>query len=323
MMVWQRRLLAFVVSCVLASALAVLSISVQRAPRYVIIHSDDAGMYSSVNAATIDAIEKGLVSSCSILVPCPAFDEFAKYAVEHPNRDFGIHLTLNCEKEEHRWGPVLARHSVPSLVDGEGMFWRTPAETAEHAKIDEAALELRAQIDKALAAGIQLTHLDHHMFVLFRRADFLELYVQLGKEYGLPIRYSKALPDRDDLDPNNTDLLNAYRDHLDRFTRMSRPLLEEIDTQNYNVAPEDKREYFLDLIPKIKPGVSEILIHCAYNQHGVPLAPHASRRQADTEVFSSLEMRDALIRGGIQVINWKQFHDMTANATFASSPGVK
>jgi predicted glycoside hydrolase/deacetylase ChbG (UPF0249 family) len=309
--VLRRQAIAVVISIGLLTGAVVVEKSLpRRAARFVIIHSDDAGMYPSVNQATIDGMERGIVSSCSILTPCPAFEEFAEYARAHPEKDFGVHLDLNCEKDTDRWGPVLGKRSVPSLVDSHGFLWANPRDTVKHAKIKEVEAELRAQIERCQNAGVRLSHLDHHMFVLFKRLDFLRLYVRLGLEYNLPIRYSIAMPAPDDLDPKNATLVAAYRQGLATLQSRGMPVFVNIDTDNYQISPQDKRKYYFDLFDRLRPGVSEILIHCAYGPPGRLRAPGVERREADTRVFTSQNTADTLRREGIQVITWKAFREM-------------
>ncbi len=281
-------------------------------PRYLLIHSDDAGMYPSVNAATIQALEHGSVTSCSIMVPCPGFAEFATYAAAHPERDFGIHLTLNCDTTTHRWGPVSPRKTVPSLVDQEGYLWATTQDTAAHARLEDVEVELRAQIEKARAAGIRISHLDHHMFVLFERPDLLRLYVRLALEYDLPIRYSDEVPDGQ-LDASRPEIVAAYEEGLQKLRAGHLPVLVEVDARNYGVPPEEKRGYYLSRLKELKPGVTEFLIHCAHGPPGPQHAPNADRREADTRVFTSQEMADAIRADGIRTIDWKAFRQMNAH----------
>jgi chitin disaccharide deacetylase len=280
--------------------------------RYLMIHADDAGMYTSVNAATIEALEHGSVTSCSIMVPCPAFDEFATYAATHPERDFGIHLTLNCDTATYRWGPVSPSQKVPSLVDSDGFFWSTTQETATHARLEEVEIELRAQIEKARVAGIPISHLDHHMFVLFERPDFLRLYVRLALDYDLPIRYSEHVPDGQ-LNARNAEILATYNEGLEKLRSRGLPILTEVDGQNYALAPEYKLNYYLFRLTEINPGTTEFVIHCAYGPPGPRHAPNADRREADTRVFTSQEMTDAIRARGIRTIDWKTFRRLNAH----------
>src|SRR5213596_1723302 len=128
-----------------------------RDARLLVIHADDAGMAHSVNRATVEALEKGWITSASILVPCPWFPEVARWARTHPDADLGIHLALNSEWTSFRWRPLS---EVPSLVDADGYFPLVETTVGAQAKPAEVERELRAQVDRARAAGIRLSHLD-------------------------------------------------------------------------------------------------------------------------------------------------------------------
>src|SRR5258707_2392679 len=136
--------------------------------KLLIIHADDLGMSHSVNRATFEALEKGWVTSSSILVPCPWFPEVARWAQAHPDADLGIHLALNSEWTSFRWRPLSAAGEVPSLVDADGYFPLVETTVGAQAKPAEVERELRAQVDRARAAGIRLSHLDSHMGALFQ-----------------------------------------------------------------------------------------------------------------------------------------------------------
>src|SRR5438477_2129837 len=128
--------------------------------RLLIIHADDFGMAHSVNRAISEALEKGWVTSASILVPCPWLPEVARWAQSHGQADLGIHQALNSEWTDLRWGPVSSQDRVPSLLDSQGYLPLLESQVAQQAKPAEVEAELHAQIDRARGLGIPLSHLD-------------------------------------------------------------------------------------------------------------------------------------------------------------------
>ena len=120
------------------------------------------------------------------MVPCPwARDAAAQYRGE----DVGVHLTLNAEWETYRWGPIT---HAPSLLDGDGGFPRTVEDAWDHADLDEVRRECRAQIERAIFWGFDVSHLDSHMGTLQLRADFFDVYLELAVDFGLPLRMAGA-----------------------------------------------------------------------------------------------------------------------------------
>ena len=272
--------------------------------RLLIIHTDDAGLCDGVNEGTKTALEQGVVSSTSIMVVCPGFEDFARYAVANPKYDYGVHLVLTCESSRFRWGPVL-KGQVPSLVQPDGTFWRSSEEVAQHAKPEEVRDELRSQIQRALDRRIPISHLDHHMWVLLQRPDLLRIFVDLGLEYQLPIRLHRTHTPAE----CGAALKSAteYDELIQPAVAKGNPLFDFIETDNYDVVPDRKRSYYLSQLRKLKPGISEFVIHCCADfRPGLTFPGAQDRRAADTRVFTSVEIQDEIRRLGIRVVNWKQ-----------------
>ena len=156
--------------------------------KLLIINGDDTGMCHAANVATIDSLERGLMTSATIMVPCPWFTEIARYAKANPEKDFGIHLCHTSEWQVYRWGPVASRDKVPGLVDSQGYLWPSVPEVYIHGKPEQALIEGRAQIQKALDAGVDVSHLDSHMGTLQLEPRYLQVYLQLALELDVPLR---------------------------------------------------------------------------------------------------------------------------------------
>lgn len=274
--------------------------------RYVIIHADDAGMSHSVNRATIDAFEHGIVSSASIMVPCPWFPEFAKYAKEHPEHDYGIHLSLNSEWDYYRWGPVADKSTVPSLIDEQGYLWDNVQQVAENVKVEEAEIELRAQIDRAIKFGVPLSHLDTHMGAVLCRPDLAKLYVRLGIEYKLPVLFVRPT--------KNNNIAKEYPDAAKMVPLLEGqglPLLDDL-YQFYDKGPYDQRkQIYLKTLRELPPGVSQIIIHCGYDDSELRhITSSVTIRDTDRQAFTDPEVMTEVKNLGIEVIGWKQFLEL-------------
>jgi chitin disaccharide deacetylase len=154
--------------------------------RVVVIHADDVGMCHGANAAFFDLFALGICTSGSVMVPCPWFLEVAERAAADPAVDMGIHLTLTAEKTHYKWRPLTAPPRSAGLTDANGFFWPDVASVRERADPDAVEAELRAQVETALAAGIDITHLDDHMGAVMA-PEFCDRYIRIGLDYRLPI----------------------------------------------------------------------------------------------------------------------------------------
>jgi predicted glycoside hydrolase/deacetylase ChbG (UPF0249 family) len=184
--------------------------------RLLIINADDFGRSHASNAATLSALTGGVVSSTTLMVPCPWALHAIRLLAEHPEVSFGVHLTVVCEAPHYRYAPLISRHKVASLVDASGCFYmidRIPQWLAQ-VRLSELEAEFRAQIEAVLAALLTPTHLDWHCLYNGGRPDIFELTVQLAQEYGLAMcvfdRATGEALQRLGLPTNDHDVLDSY-----------------------------------------------------------------------------------------------------------------
>jgi predicted glycoside hydrolase/deacetylase ChbG (UPF0249 family) len=185
--------------------------------RLLIINADDFGRSHASNEGTFRALKDGVVSSTTLMVPCPWALHAMQLLSDHPEISCGVHLTVVCDVSHYRCGPLTCRDKVPSLVDETGFFYpleRIPALLAQ-VKLSELEVEFRAQIEAVLAAGLSPTHLDWHCLSNGGRVDIFELTIKLAEEYGLAVRVfhrstGETLQQRG-LPTNDHDVLDSYR----------------------------------------------------------------------------------------------------------------
>ena len=269
-----------------------------RDAKLLIVHADDLGMAHSVNAATIKGFETGLVNSGSIMVPCPWLSEIAAYARSNPNADLGLHLTLTSEWTHFRWGPVMPSDRVKSLLDKDGYLRLTETEAASNADPKEVELEITAQIEKARALGIQPTHLDSHMGTLYQNKALFEVFLRVARKHKLPVRIAKTWFARADFLPETLRPDDVYIDRI-------------LDI-NTSVAANDWAKFYSDAIKNLQPGVTEVVIHLAYDDAEMRGATFnhpdwgAAWRQRDFDFFTSDAFRKLLQENQIKLITWRE-----------------
>ena len=165
----------------------------------IVIHADDVGMCHGANTAFVELSHLGTISVGSVMVPCPWFSEIASIASDDPSLDVGVHLTLNSEQAGYRWAPLTRPSAAAGLTDDDGFFWASVADTRANADPDAVEAEWHAQVDRALASGIDVTHFDAHMGAALA-PEWCERYVALGVEYDVPVLLTATL---DAYGPNN------------------------------------------------------------------------------------------------------------------------
>jgi chitin disaccharide deacetylase len=183
----------------------------------LVIHADDVGMCHGANQAFVELSHAGTITSGSVMVPCPWFPELAELAAADASLDVGVHLTLNAEKAHYRWRPVSNASAASGLVDGDGYLWHRVAQVRQAAHPDAVEEEWRAQIDRALQAGIDVTHLDTHMGSALA-PEWCDRYVAIGVEYGLPVLITSTLGS---YGPNN-HLAGVSEDEFLPFVQQAR-----------------------------------------------------------------------------------------------------
>ncbi len=209
----------------------------------------------------------------------------------------------------YRWGPVAPRERVPSLVDPDGYLWDGVQQVAMHAKAEEVQLELQAQIDRARQFGVPLSHLDTHMGALVSRDDLLEVYVQLGIKNNLPVLFMRKLDDGADraypvLAAKHGVLLPQLESH--KLPTIDR-LLQFYDGDTH----EQRRARYVDALRTLQPGVTELIIHCGFdNEELRAITGSSSRRDGDRKIFTEPDIRDLIRELKIEVISWKQLREL-------------
>ncbi len=255
---------------------------------YLIIRTDDAGMSHSVNVALERLIATGLPVSVSVMFPTPWHQETVELLRRHPDVSVGIHLTLNSEWKNYRWGPVLGRTAVPTLVDSAGYFFPSSAALyANRADPKEVEAELRAQIQRALGSGLRVDYVDYHMNTAFRYPEYRVVVERLAREFGLG--------------------MSGY------FGEMGH------DPQ-YRAAPAHKIDSLVAMVGRLRPRFNMVVTHVGIDDAelgalldmntSAPLADMSKNRQGELDALTSPRFREALEARNVRLITYRELIGM-------------
>ncbi len=277
--------------------------------RLVIFHTDDIGMCQASLAAFKDLYDFGLISSGAIMVPCPWFLEAAELCRSLKGVDMGVHTTLTCEWKTYRWGPLSTRDPASGLLDDEGCLWRTSKETQEHASADAVQVEIQAQVDKAMKAGIDITHIDTHMGTVLHQ-KFAAFYIQAAFSRRIPAMIPRL--DAPAFERMGADPASAV---------MAAQMIASLEEQGFPLVdaavgmpleqPEDRVETAKMLLGELKPGVTHFILHPSTDTPELrTITPDWHGRVADYQAFLSEDLRRFVKDQGIQVIGYRHLRDL-------------
>lgn len=255
---------------------------------YLVIRTDDAGMSHSVNMAIERLIATGLPVSVSVMFPTPWYQETVEILKRHPEVSAGIHLTLNSEWKNYRWGPVLGRTAVPTLVDKDGYFFQSSdALYQNHPNLGEVEKELRAQIQRAIGSGLKIDYVDYHMGTAVGKPEFREMVERLAREYGLG---------------------------------MSQYFGEAREDAQYEAAPANKTDSLIAMVNRLHPQFNLFVTHIGIDNAELgalvdmntsgPLPEMSKNRQGELDALTSQRFSDALKAHNVRLITYRQLISM-------------
>jgi predicted glycoside hydrolase/deacetylase ChbG (UPF0249 family) len=260
--------------------------------KLVIISCDDLGSCHAANLGVFRALREGVATCASLMVPAPWARHAALMAGE--GDDIGVHVTLNAEHPNYRWGPIT---HAPSLLSGDGGFPRSIDDLWEHADPEEVLREVRAQIERAIAWGIDATHLAPHLTAITLRPEFFDVYLEMAVEFALPIRLPSTITAEQAGFPFRklaADEGVVFPDHFDHDWRAG------------------SRERVYTAIRRLEPGVTEIHVQPAIDTPEVRAISRAADGWIDdlALVIADQSLPDLLAEHGVTLIGYRELREV-------------
>lgn len=271
--------------------------------RGVILHVDDLGMCHGGNQAFLRLAAAGLVTTGSIMVPCPWFREIAEAGAADPTLDLGVHLTLTSEWAHYRWAPISTTSRASGLIDDDGYFWRDVASLRRHLVVEAAEAELRAQIERACAAGLRPTHCDAHMAAAML-PELLPCHVRLAEAYGLV----PVLPRRIGFAPDPS----AYAATVAALEHRGLP---DHFRGTLAVPEAETRAGYEALVAGLPDGITHVALHCAMPGELEAISPlHAPWRTREYALLAEGAVARWCDAAGVATIGYRNVRQIWGTA---------
>lgn len=276
----------------------------------VVVHEDDVGMNHGANVAFAELFALGICTAGSVMVPCPWFLEVAEMQAKNPRLDIGVHLVLTSEFRTYRWRPLTGASQASGLVDADGCFWRTAKETRAHAHPDAVEAELRAQVDAAKTAGIDITHIDAHMFTVIC-PQFIKIYTRLGREERVPV-----LLVRQDAAYGSMERGAAVVAAIDAADAEGLPVFDRVLETPWQRGVSVEADYDA-LLDRLDPGLNYLALH--FNAPGeiASIATNPDIRTEEYALFKSERIRKRL--SGFELIGMRGLRNELRRGPYAAT----
>ncbi|MBI3151365.1 MAG: polysaccharide deacetylase family protein [Chloroflexi bacterium] len=276
--------------------------------RLVITHTDDIGMCQAAVQAFKNLWVFGTITSGAVMVPCPWFPATAQMCRENPDMDMGVHATLNAEWTNYRWGPVSTRDQASGLMDADGYFHQWQEAVYQNAQPEAVDAEVNAQIERALAAGIDVTHVDSHMGTIMN-SKFVQSYIQAASGRLLP----NMLPR---LDAKGIEMMGVgereimeYAPIMEMLESMGVPTLNGIMSMPLD-QPNGQLEIAKNLLGELAEGITHFILHPSVDTPELrSICPDWESRVANYNTFMSDELKKFYEREDIKLIGYRKIRD--------------
>lgn len=278
--------------------------------RAVIIHADDIGMCHASVQAFKDLWAFGTITSGAAMVPCPWFPAVAQLCRENPEIDMGVHATLNAEWESYRWGPLSTQDPESGLLDSQGYFHQWQEAVYEHAGPEAVEKEANAQIERALAAGIDVTHVDTHMGTIMN-PRFIQSYIQAATSRLLPCMLPRTNARGVEVIEIPASELQAYEPIMQQLEAIGVPMLNGLLFMPLDEPDEQiQMDTAKALLGDLPPGITHLILHPAIDTAELrSLATEWESRVANYNVFMSDEIKDFIGSQDIRLIGYRQIRN--------------